>query len=172
LAGWTSITSSQDGTKLAAADGGGYIHTSTDSGINWTLRGTVRFWYSITSSADGTKLAAVDWNGVDDGYIYTSTDSGVTWTERTHAGGGVTGASLSKSWTSITSSPDGTKLAATVYGGYIYTSTDSGATWTTNSNSSGLYNWNSITSSAGGAKLAAIASSSYIYTGLSTKTRS
>ena len=35
-----------------------------------------------------------------------------------------------KDWNAITSSSDGTKLAATVYDGDIWTSTDSGATWT------------------------------------------
>jgi hypothetical protein len=35
-----------------------------------------------------------------------------------------------KNWQSISSSADGTRLAAVVYGGYIYTSTDSGVTWT------------------------------------------
>lgn len=33
--GWTSITSSSDGTKLAAVEYGGQIYTSTDSGVTW-----------------------------------------------------------------------------------------------------------------------------------------
>jgi len=37
-----------------------------------------------------------------------------TWTEQTSSG--------SRSWRGITSSSDGTKLAATVSGGYVYTS--------------------------------------------------
>ena len=67
--GWPSITSSSDGTKLAAVHYGGYIYTSTDSGVSWTATSTdaTRNWYSITSSSDGTKLAAVVYNG----YIYT-----------------------------------------------------------------------------------------------------
>ena len=35
----------------------------------------------------------------------------------------------SRNWRSITSSADGTRLAAVVSGGYVYTSTDSGNTW-------------------------------------------
>jgi photosystem II stability/assembly factor-like uncharacterized protein len=63
------------------------------------------------------KLAAVA-NG---GQIYTSTDLGTTWTAREN----------NREWFSITSSADGTKLAAVVAGGgRIYTSIDSGATWT------------------------------------------
>ena len=152
---WAGITSSSDGTKLAAVEYGGYLYTSTDSGATWQERSpvttlTARNWRSITSSADGTKLAAV----VASGYIYTSTDSGATWTQR----------GSSNIWQAITSSTDGTKLAAARYGEYIYTSTDSGATWTTNSNSSGIQNWRSITSSADGTKLAAVATGGYIST--------
>ncbi|MCA9326253.1 hypothetical protein KC976_01460, partial [Candidatus Saccharibacteria bacterium] len=108
---WQSITSSADGTKLAAVVDGGSIYTSADSGATWTERTSAgsRNWASIASSTDGTKLAAV----VDGGYIYTSADSGATWTERTSAG--------SRNWYSITSSTDGTKLAAGVNGGKIYT---------------------------------------------------
>src|SRR6185369_2550691 len=57
---WNSITSSSDGTKLAAVARGGDIYTSTDGGTTWTDRTTagLRNWQSIASSADGTKLAA------------------------------------------------------------------------------------------------------------------
>jgi peptidoglycan hydrolase-like protein with peptidoglycan-binding domain len=151
---WNFITSSSDGTKLAASVDGGYIYTSSDSGISWnqiTSAGS-RNWKSITSSSDGTKLAAA----VSFGYIYTSTNSGVSWTEQTSTG--------QRFWNSITSSSDGTKLAAVnSNSGYIYTSSDSGDTWTERI-SSGQRLWNSITSSSDGTKLAATVSSGYIYT--------
>ena len=91
---WTSITSSADGTKLAAVVSGGSIYTSADSGATWTEQTAAgsRYWSSIASSADGTKLAAV----VESGSIYTSADSGATWTEQTAAG--------SRGWQSIASS--------------------------------------------------------------------
>jgi photosystem II stability/assembly factor-like uncharacterized protein len=151
---WYSITSSSDGTKLAAVVYGGYIYTSTDSGASWTARqtDTNRNWISITSSSDGTKLAAVVYGG----YIYTSTDSGVSWTPQTALG--------SYTWRYITSSSDGTKLAAAPYYGYIWTSTNSGASWTTNWDSSGLKYWYSITSSSDGTKLAAVSYNNYFYT--------
>ena len=64
---WYSITSSADGSKLAAADGylsggAGDIWTSTDGGATWTDRTSAgaRAWYFIASSADGSKLAAVE----------------------------------------------------------------------------------------------------------------
>lgn len=155
--GWTSVASSTDGTKLAAAavgGGGGSIYTSTDSGVTWMERTTAgsRHWRSITSSADGTKFAAVAIGA----YIYTSTDSGATWTEQTVDG--------SAQWISIAISADGTKLAATVYGGFIYTSTDSGATWTEQT-AVGTHYWESIASSADGTKLAAVVYGGNIYLG-------
>ena len=151
---WRSITSSSDGTKLAAVVLGGYIYTSTNSGASWTTNTNSsgsRNWYSITSSSDGTKLAAVDY----DGLIYTSTDSGASWTARQ--------TDYTRSWRSITSSSDGTKLAAVVLGGYIYTSTNSGETWTQQT-ASGSRNWYSITSSSDGTKLAAVDYGGLIYT--------
>ncbi len=182
---WYSIASSADGTKLAAVNQGGYIYTSTDSGVNWTeqTNSGSRQWYGIASSSDGTKLAAV----VSTGGIYTSTDSGVNWTVQGGAGSrswqsiasssdgtklaavdfnavytsddsGVTWTPRipGRSYASIASSADGTKLVAGVFGGYIYTSTDSGVTWTEREVGNGSLEWQSIASSADGTKLAAV----------------
>ena len=174
--------------KLAAVVSGGQIYTSGDSGVTWTPHDSNRYWQSITSSADGIKLAAVDYGGqiytssdsgglwtprdrqqnLDvnhlfsrwqsnwrrwslAGQIYTSSDSGVTWTPH----------DSNRSWYSITSSADGVKLAAVVYGGQIYTSSDSGVTWTPHDSNR---NWQSITSSADGVKLAAVVYGGQIYT--------
>jgi len=67
----------------------------------------------------------------------TAFASTYAWTNRT------TGTSASgQSWTTITSSSDGTKLAAIAYGGDIWTSADSGTTWinrTTGMSASGLH---------------------------------
>ena len=124
---WRGITSSSDGTKLAATVFGGNIWTSTDSGATWiedTSVGSTKHWGSITSSSDGTKLAVVSGGRYDGGgNIWTSTDSGATWIEDTSVGS-------TKDWFAITSSSDGTKLAAVAWNGNIWTSTDSGATWT------------------------------------------
>ena len=143
---WYSITSSADGSKLAAVVSGGDIWTSTDGGATWTDRSSagVREWASIASSADGSKLAAVDAGSF--GNIWTSTDGGATWTDRSSAG--------AREWQSIASSADGSKLAA-VASGDIWTSTDGGATWIDRS-SAGSRTWASITSSADGSKLAAV----------------
>ena len=140
---WLSITSSADGSKLAALVFGGQIYTSTESGVTWTARASNRYWESITSSADGSKLATVDSGWGAGGQIYTSTNSGVTWTAR----------ASKRKWKSIMSSADGSKLAAVVYGGQIYTSTSSGVTWTARASNR---NWVSITTSTDGSKLAAV----------------
>ena len=145
---WTSITSSSDGSRLAAVETNGFIWTSSDSGLTWTKRTTVRrTWVSITSSSDGSRLAAV---ATLDG-VFTSSDSGVTWTRQNAAG--------DRAWTSIASSSDGTKLAASVLGtllapGNIWTSRDSGVTWT-RQNAAGDRAWTSIASSSDGARLVA-----------------
>jgi hypothetical protein len=159
---WVSITSSSDGTKLAAVVEDGYIYTSTDGGATWTEQTSAgkRYWSSIASSSDGTKLAAApcDTKIADHfergAYIYTSIDGGATWTEQTGAG--------KYCWGSITSSSDGTRLAATD-GDYIYTSTDGGVTWTRRIDAVNRW-WESITSSADGTKLAAVIDDGYIYT--------
>ena len=85
----------------------------------------------------------------------TSTPSPGQWTQQTNSG--------TRSWTCISSSSDGTKLAAGDMGGYIYTSSDSGVSWTEQTGS-GQHFWYSITSSSDGTKLAAVDNYGYIYT--------
>jgi len=64
---WISITSSSDGTKLAAAVFYGNIWRSFDSGATWTedtsLDGMNVGWTEITSSSDGTRLFACPYAG-------------------------------------------------------------------------------------------------------------
>ena len=163
---WSDITSSADGTKLAAVVRGGNIWTSTNSGATWTdeTAGTSASdlsWTSITSSADGTHLAATE-NGPStntngSGDIWISTDGGQIWTNAT-AGTNASGLD----WVSITSSSDGTKLAAVENlddggTGQIWISSNGGATWTdtTAGTSASDLPWTSITSSADGTHLAA-----------------
>jgi hypothetical protein len=156
---WQSMSSSSDGTKLAAVVWGGYIYTSINSGETWTERTASgnRSWYAVASSSDGTKLAAcVGYMSKVGGYIYTSTNSGETWTERTASG--------NRYWTSIASSSDGMKLAATVRTDYIYISADYGATWTTQT-AAGNRNWRAIASSGDGTKLTAGIWEGVIWTG-------
>src|SRR5205823_9042912 len=68
-----SVASSADGTRPLAADQGGRIDASSDSGTNWVARDGNRNWGAVAASADGNKLVAVD-NG---GQIYNSAQNPV-----------------------------------------------------------------------------------------------
>ena len=74
-----------------------------------------------------------------------SSSIGASWTAR----------DISRTWSAVASSADGTKLVATVKGGQIYTSVDSGVTWTPQAGILGSLNWSSVASSADGTKLVA-----------------
>ena len=71
----------------------------------------------------------------------------------------------SRSWRSVASSSDGSKLVAVVQGGQIYTSADSGLNWTARDSAR---NWNSVASSSDGSKLVAVVSSGQIYTSVNS----
>jgi photosystem II stability/assembly factor-like uncharacterized protein len=107
VAGLFSACSS-DGTKLALA-GYGFIFSSTNAGVTWIPRNSLRVnWSGVASSADGSKLVAVAYGGG----IYTSSDSGNDWTSNNVP---ITG------WTGVASSADGSKLVAVVADGGIWT---------------------------------------------------
>lgn len=147
---WSAITSSSDGTHLAAI-GGGSIWTSVNSGESWTLRSGMYSsafgqasdgtYYelrgavpgapeSIASSSDGSHLLAC--GGFN---LWTSADYGATWT---YGYFGVTLASatdvskqnINYMCGGLTSSSDGTHLAAGSRAGRgLLLSADSGANW-------------------------------------------
>jgi len=58
---WASVASSADGTKLVAAPNGGYLYTSTNSGLTWSTNNPSEYWHSVASSADGGNLVAVNY---------------------------------------------------------------------------------------------------------------
>jgi hypothetical protein len=151
---WLFLTSSADGTKLAAVGQTGQpgpiqIYTSSDSGNTWRLTSAPPAgWDGLASSADGTRLVA-DTGG--NGWFYTSTDSGAHWTQQTNE--------PNIWWGPVASSADGMKLAAAALGGGIYTSTNSGTNWMQQTNAPIEY-WNAIASCADGTKLVAAANPS------------
>jgi hypothetical protein len=100
---------------------------------------------SVTaSSADGNMLAAIIYPGPFTGGIYTSTNSGQTW---------VSNNVPAVKWSSIASSADGSKLAATINGGGIYITTNAGGMWSQTIAPTNY--WSCIASSADGHLLAA-----------------
>jgi len=123
---WRHVASSADGSIMVASVDPGLIYISNDSGATWTLtsaptyNGVDSYVWEVSVSADGsTMFVAGGWNGPGFGFIYTSTNSGATWTQVN---------APSKSWVSLSASPEGTKLAA-IGDGLTYISTNSGTTW-------------------------------------------
>ncbi|HTV43436.1 MAG TPA: WD40 repeat domain-containing protein [Candidatus Sulfotelmatobacter sp.] len=182
---WTSIASSSDGTRLAAA--GGIVMLSTNSGATWT-RANAASTAIVVSSSDGTKFAAagpsggsqIETNVGDIFYLdYSSPDE--TWESLAcssngavlagavsggeiyiSADSGITWAATAstQTWRRVTVSADGSTLAAVVYGGGIYVSTNLGSLWT--ATSAPTNDWIGIAASSDGTKLAA-ASTEGIY---------
>jgi hypothetical protein len=153
---WSSIVTSSDGTKFAAAQSNGPIWLSSDAGVTFVQREMAQMealedWKSLASSSDLTIL-----HGVSNlNFVYNSNDFGLTW-DRV-AGPGAAGIPVQ-----ITSSSDGTKVVLVYQNGLIYTSSDSGATWVVRTNSN--QNWTSIASSSDGNKLVAGDSGGSIWT--------
>ena len=152
VANWYAIASSSDGVKLVIA-GGGYIYTSTNSGVTWIQKLSLGATYfgSVTSSSDGTHLAAAIFSGRGD--IWTSSDSGTTWVDRY---GGVLGTQNIRNWQAIASSSDGSHLVVASAGWNIAMSADGGATWTLPTSGSGGFGYNALASSSDGSHLVAI----------------
>ena len=147
---WSSITSSADGTRLAAAaERYGNILTSAGLGSTWTAKKLLAARRLLHPARTGlawpppSPTTAAKGSGA----ILTSADSGSTWTDQKAAG--------SRTWSSITSSADGTRSAAADFNGDILTSADSGSTWT-DQKAAGSRKWKSITSSVDGTRLAAV----------------
>lgn len=145
LENYTSIASSADGSKMAAAfagSGGDGIFLSINSGRTWGSSGASSSlqWHAIASSADGSKLVAAVTNG---GAIYTSTNSGSSFVANTVVGG---------NWSSVASSADGTKLMAADYGTGLFT--NNGTSWT-QVFSSGNNDWTAVASSSSGSQFVA-----------------
>ncbi len=108
---WTSVVSSADGAKLAAA---GWpndpVFTSMNSGATWIVSWPQESSFWLAASADGSRLVTA---GSRDRGIFISTNWGATWTEMS---------APITNWSSVASSADGSKLVAVVDGGGVYTS--------------------------------------------------
>lgn len=160
---WYSITSSRDGSVLAAVANGDYGYISNDYGSTWpagkksTSVGTGK-WYGIAGSSDGSKLAVANYNKGKSFMYYGSTATG--WDQPSGTKG---------NFTTVASTADGSILYAAEWKGAIYRATFSGGKWTWSSVYSAISNeWRSIACSGSGGRIAAVATSGagygYIYT--------
>ena len=128
-ASWTHISSSDDGTKLAAASYSSFnIALSTNSGVTWRyIRPGTSFavGWQVASSSDGSILLAGD-NNREAGlaHVYTSTNSGTDWTRRTNGVG-------SEYWYCMGMSSNGQIMVAipSTGGWGVIISTNTGNTW-------------------------------------------
>lgn len=146
ITNWTCVASSADGGKLVAAVNGGFIYTSTNSGLSWTQTSApTNSWTSLACSADGTRLFAAC-SAWEDLPVYSSSNSGATWE--------VTASDLADR---VVCSADGMKVA-TADLGQVAVSTNSAANWTTlGPNGSSVDQFlGSISSSADGDTLAVV----------------
>ncbi len=145
---WKAISISQDGQRMAAVINSGFIHVSTNFGVNWAQSpAPSAAWQGVASSEDGLRLVAVA-NGAQ---INTSVNGGTNWTLR----------ATSLAWSCVASSWDGMKLVAGVNGGTLWTSVNGGANWTSRDLSR---SWSGCASSGDGVNLVACVNGGQIYT--------
>ncbi len=117
---WRGVAASESGSRLVAVTGDGEIYISEDYGASWSLSESIgKDLHGAASSGDGSRLIVVA-RSRSGQQMYTSADHGATWSPR---GPG-------SSWTSVSSSFDGMRLAASDGAGKIWTSADGGVGWT------------------------------------------
>lgn len=152
---WNAVASSDDGTRLIAADINSTLYTSSDSGQTWTPRDSVRRWGTVASSETGKYLVAAAgyFANAPGDKIYTSDDWGETWTPRGD----------DRFWSSVASSANGDKLVAVANSGTIFTSENYGQTWTERMDDANR-GWYSVASSTEGEILIAAVRPGKIYT--------
>jgi hypothetical protein len=141
---WTCVAISDDGSKMAAGVNDGYIYTSTDGGVNWTVRhpageGVTKSWQSIAFDNDGSILIAGAWQDK----VYISENSGATWEESLPNGGS------GDNWNAVSSNSDGSVLlaASSSNSAGAYVSYNKGSSWTLLSPSppdSSDFSWSSV----------------------------
>ncbi len=117
------IASSSDGARLVATGGflgGGFLYTSTNSGVAWTKSTILPDCVAI--SADGMRMVAVDSVAV-----WASQDGGASWAQ-TWDGTQDLPSSL-VSLVSAAMSADGARLVGVDNSAQVYSSSDLGSNW-------------------------------------------
>jgi len=155
---WRGLTSSADGSKLAATPTGGPIYLSSDGGATW-LASTApsNSWFGVASSADGKTLVAITGNfggGNPTSTIYISTNAGLTWSPPNMPDVALC--------ISVACSTNATVMAA-VGCGALYLSTNSGTSWNLAQTPS-LICGESVALSGDGSRIAVATSEGLLYT--------
>jgi len=153
---WTDISCSDDGQKVVAVDGDGYLYVSLNGGTSWEEKNSLgEFqWQNVEYAPDGSFFIAAA-HGED--YIFVSHDDGESFIQR------IISNDLSLHLFAI--STDGTIIYAIperVYQSSIYVSQDGGESWDT-LEAAGQRKWYSICTSADGQVIAAGVSDGYMY---------
>ena len=136
---WISSSIAHESGRMFVANQGGYLYTSTDNGVNWQQRASIRNWSSVAQSDNGATIFAT----VAGGKIQRSTDSGATWEEVAPV----------QNWRTIACDSDCSVVLAGVSGGKLWRSLDFGASW---NETASTRSWRSVSLSANGEKMLAL----------------
>lgn len=138
LGTYASIASSGSGATIVAADQGGFIATSYDSGFTWVSHPDAGSysWSGVAISKDGSTIIAV----ALDGTVSVSTTAGQSWQLQPDA--------PKQNWTSVAFTSDGRTAVAAVSSGNLYASTDGGSHWSPLATPAGA--WTSVDASSSG----------------------
>ena len=135
--GWNALTTNSDGTKVLAADFGGYLYLSNNSGATFVAQTTpgTGNWQNncLDMTPDGLGLIAC----AGTGFVWISRNGGLNWIQQNQASMG------SRNWLRVSCSSDFQVLGAVVNGGFVYLSTNSGSSWTQQTDR-GSSNWHGI----------------------------
>ena len=133
------MTVSNDGTRLLAAQWGGDIYTSSNSGVTWTNRANPKQWWGFSSSGTGQVVVGI----TEKVSVHISNNYGQTWSTPA-------GLTTAGTFTKSAISDDGQKIMIVDSYGYIYLSSNGGSTFTQRG---GERNWYAATMSGDGSRL-------------------
>jgi len=136
---WVSSSIAHESGRMFVANAGGYLYTSTDNGVNWQQRASIRNWSSVAQSDNGATIFAT----VAGGKIQKSINSGATWRE----------VATVQNWRTIACDSDCSVVLAGGTGGKLWRSLDFGVTWR---ETESTRNWRSVALSANGEKMLAL----------------
>jgi photosystem II stability/assembly factor-like uncharacterized protein len=124
-ANWVNIRTSATGADIVAAQYGGNLLISHDTGTTWATVAGAQYqgkeYESTTMSADGTRICAAILNA----QVFCSANGGTTFTNATLAGGGA----LTGGFRTLAASATAQIMVAGTQEGTAYLSTNGGATF-------------------------------------------